>query len=70
MEDGGDLDALNAQLVDRVNADGTVYLTQTIHGGRYIIRVSVGTTMTTHEDIAIAYDRIVDLATPLLAETG
>ena len=70
MEDGAALDALNAQLVDRVNADGTVYLTQTIHGGRYIIRVSVGTTMTTHEDIAIAYDRIVDLATPLLAETG
>jgi aromatic-L-amino-acid decarboxylase len=60
------LDALNAKLVDAVNGDGTLYLTQTIHDGRYVIRVTIGTTATTAEDIDIAYQKIVELAAPLL----
>ena len=65
-EDGEALDNLNARLVDAVNGDGTLYLTQTIHDGRYVIRISIGTTSTTAEDIDIAYDRIVALAAPIL----
>jgi aromatic-L-amino-acid decarboxylase len=67
MDDGAALDALNARLVDAVNGDGTLYLTQTIHRGRYVIRISIGTTATTAGDIDIAYDRIVALAAPILA---
>ena len=67
MDDGAALDALNARLVDAVNGDGTLYLTQTIHRGRYVIRISIGTTATTAADIDIVYDRIVALAAPILA---
>ena len=67
MDDGAALDALNARLVDAINADGTLYLTQTMHDGNYVIRVSIGTTATRSEDIDIAYDRITALATPLMA---
>ena len=66
MEDEAALDALNARLVDSVNGDGTLYLTQTLHRGRYVIRISIGTTATTAADIDIAYDRIVALAAPIL----
>ena len=68
IDDPAALDALNARLVDAVNADGTLYLTQTVYQGQYVIRMSIGTTMTRAEDIQIAYDRIVALAAPLLAE--
>ena len=66
MTDDEALDALNAKLVDAVNGDGTLYLTQTIHDGRYVIRVTIGTTATTAEDIEIAFQKIVELAAPLL----
>ena len=68
MDDPNALDALNARLVDAVNADGTLYLTQTTYQGQYVLRVSIGTTMTRAEDIDIAYNRIVEIAAPLLAE--
>jgi aromatic-L-amino-acid decarboxylase len=65
VSDGEALDALNAKLVDAINGDGTLYLTQTVHDGRYVIRVSVGTTGTTADDIDIVYKKIVELAEPL-----
>ena len=68
MADGAALDDLNARLVDAINQDGALYLTQTMHEGRYVIRVSIGTTATAANDIDIAYERIVALAAPLLAE--
>ncbi|MAS74596.1 MAG: aspartate aminotransferase family protein, partial [Rhodospirillaceae bacterium] len=55
----------NAKLVDAINGDGTLYLTQTVHDGRYVIRVSVGTTGTTADDIDIVYKKIVELAESL-----
>ena len=65
--DGPALDKVNARFLDAVNADGTIYLTQTMHGGRYVIRVSIGTTATEAKDIDIAYDTIMRLAVPFLA---
>lgn len=38
-------------LLNRINDDGRVYLTQTRHQGRYVIRVSIGGWSTTHEDV-------------------
>jgi aromatic-L-amino-acid decarboxylase len=70
MDDAAALEALNARLVDAVNGDGTLYLTQTMHRGTYVIRISIGATATTAADIDIAYDRIVALAAPLLGAAG
>jgi len=66
MPDGAALDRLNAQFLDAVNADGTIYLTQTVHEDRYVIRVSIGATATRAEDIDVALERITTLATPFL----
>jgi aromatic-L-amino-acid decarboxylase len=70
MKDEAALESLNARLVDAVNGEGTLYLTQTMHRGTYVIRISVGATSTTAADIDIVYDRIVALATPLLKAAG
>ena len=70
LDDAVALDAANARLVDAVNGDGTLYLTQTMHRGQYVIRISVGATATTAADIDIAYDRIVTLAGPILDAAG
>ena len=65
-EDGEALDRLNAEFLDSVNGDGTIYLTQTVYEGRYVIRVSIGTTATTQDDIDIAFATIMRLAAPYL----
>ena len=65
--DGAALDRVNASFLDAVNADGTIYLTQTIHEGRYVIRVSIGATSTEEADIDLAHDTIIRLAAPFLA---
>lgn len=68
--DGEALDRLNASFLDAVNADGTIYLTQTVHDGRYVIRVSIGTTATEAKDIDVAYDAILRLAAPFMANAA
>ena len=67
MPDGEDLDRVNARFLDAVNGDGTIYLTQTVHDGHYVIRISIGTTATREEDMEIALERITTLAAPFLA---
>jgi aromatic-L-amino-acid decarboxylase len=58
-------DALNAQLVERMNADGRIYLTQTTHAGRFVIRFQVGATTTTRADVMGALEVICELAQKL-----
>jgi len=48
---GGDADALTARLLERVNDDGRVYLTQTRHGGRFLIRMTAGSFDCTRADV-------------------
>jgi aromatic-L-amino-acid decarboxylase len=60
-----DLDALNAKLVERINDDGRIYLTQSQHEGRFVIRFQVGQTNTTREDVMAAWDVIRELAAAL-----
>ncbi|MFK7818651.1 MAG: aspartate aminotransferase family protein [Planctomycetaceae bacterium] len=57
-----DLDEINQQLLERINDDGRIYLTQTQHKGRYVIRFQVGQTYTTESDVAFAFDVITSLA--------
>ena len=44
-------DAMQQRLVDAINDDGRIYLTQASFGGRKIIRVQVGQFDTTREDV-------------------
>ncbi|MET7245505.1 pyridoxal-dependent decarboxylase [Methylobacterium sp. EM32] len=66
-EGAGDLDALNARLVERINDDGRTYLTQTRHENRFVIRFQVGQTTTTREDVMIAWDAVREIAAGLRA---
>lgn len=60
--DGGDVDAHNRGLVDRINDDGRIYVTQTLVDGRQAIRIQVGQWDTTLADIDTAFDVISELA--------
>jgi aromatic-L-amino-acid decarboxylase len=57
-----DLDALNAKLVEAINTDGRIYLTQTQHKGQFVIRFTVGQTNTAREHVAQAWSVIQELA--------
>jgi len=57
-----DLDALNQNLVDNINDDGRIYITQTSIDGQKVIRFQVGQFDCTEDDITFAYDVICDMA--------
>ncbi|MFV0298332.1 MAG: pyridoxal phosphate-dependent decarboxylase family protein [Hyphomicrobiaceae bacterium] len=57
-----DLDQLNSRLLQDINTDGRIYLTQTLHEGRFVIRFVVGQLHTTREDVQLAWRVIQDLA--------
>jgi aromatic-L-amino-acid/L-tryptophan decarboxylase len=58
----GDHETLNVRLLNAVNDDGRIYLTQTQHDGRFVIRFQVGQTYTTRDDVMLAWDVIRELA--------
>ncbi|MEH3148255.1 MAG: pyridoxal-dependent decarboxylase [Methylobacterium frigidaeris] len=64
-EGRGDLDDLNLRLVERLNDDGRIYLTQTRHRGRAVIRFQVGQTATTRDDVLAAWDVVREVAAGL-----
>ena len=57
-----DLDALNLNLVEAINADGRIYLTQTRVDGAVAIRFQVGQFECTQDDVMSAYDVIAEIA--------
>jgi aromatic-L-amino-acid decarboxylase len=63
--EAADLDALNARLVERINDDGRIYLTQSQHEGRFVIRFQVGQTNTSRADVMAAWDVIREIAAEL-----
>ncbi|MEM9579607.1 MAG: pyridoxal-dependent decarboxylase [Pseudomonadota bacterium] len=62
MRDGADLDALNQELVDTINDDGRIYITQTFVDGQKVIRFQVGQFDCTEDDVATAFDVICEIA--------
>jgi len=60
-----DLDALNQNLVDRVNDDGRIYITQTRTKGALVIRFQAGQFDATRADVMMAYDVITEIAATL-----
>lgn len=57
-----DLDALNQDLVNKINDDGRIYITQTRIDGALVIRFQAGAFTCTKEDVDVAYDVIVEIA--------
>lgn len=61
----GDLNDLNQRLVDRLNDDGRIYLTQTFVDGKKVIRFQVGQFDCTEDDVKFAFDTILEVARSL-----
>ena len=54
-------DAATAALLQRINDDGRIYLTQTLTGGRFVIRVQVGQFDCTREDVMMIAQVVAEL---------
>jgi len=54
----GKLDKLNSEIVERINASGRAYLTQTKLRGRTVMRIGLGNVLTTEEHIRKAWEII------------
>ena len=59
------LDELNQRLLDAINEDGRIYLTQTRTADKFVIRFTAGQVNATQEDILFAYDVIKEIASGL-----
>jgi aromatic-L-amino-acid decarboxylase len=55
-------DEENAALLERVNATGEVYLSNTVLAGRYVLRLAVGNLRTTEDDVRRAWELLRELA--------
>src|SRR6059058_5232119 len=49
-------DEENADLLERVNATGEVFLSHAVLDGRYVLRLAIGNARTTEEDVRRAWD--------------
>jgi len=63
-----DLDALNLVLVNAINDDGRIYLTQSTFEGKLVIRFQAGHSDMTEADADVAFDTIVEIARSLAIE--
>ena len=57
-----DLDEHNLRLINAINNDGRIYLTQTKVDGQFVIRFQAGAFDMTEADIDVAFDVIVEIA--------
>ncbi len=60
-----DANGLTARLLEMINDDGRIYLTQTMHEGQFVIRVSIGTFDCTREDVMSVHEVVTELAATL-----
>ncbi len=59
---GCDANELTRQLIERINRDGRIYLTQTTYNGQFLIRLTIGQFETTKADVDLAVEVIRELA--------
>jgi aromatic-L-amino-acid decarboxylase len=60
-----EIDQLNSEIVEKINADGRAYLTQTKLRGRTVMRIGVGNVLTTENHLREAWEMIQETATAL-----
>lgn len=60
-----DLDDLNKRLINQINDDGRIYLTQTMLDNKFVIRFQTGQFETTREDVQTAFSVIAEIAKTL-----
>ena len=65
--DERELDELNRVLLERINAEGDLFLTHTVLGGRFTIRLALGHLSTTEALVRKVWDRVVEAARELQA---
>jgi len=58
-------DALNAAIMDDVNADGRIFISSTKLHGRTVLRLAIGNERTTRDDVVLAWQIIRDAASRL-----
>lgn len=63
------LDDLNKKLLESINSTGRVYITHTVLGGVYVLRFSVGSTLTKEGHVEDAWSLIKETADVLLEES-
>jgi aromatic-L-amino-acid decarboxylase len=51
-------DSLNSETVERINASGRAYLTQTKLRGRTVMRIGLGNVLTTEQHLRSAWELI------------
>lgn len=54
-------DAANQSLEEAINSSGEAFISHTLVGGRYTLRVAIGNLRTTREDVLAVYDLLVRL---------
>jgi aromatic-L-amino-acid decarboxylase len=62
------LDQVNREIVERINASGRAYLTQTRLRGRTVMRIGLGNILTTEEHLRQAWELIQETASELNRE--
>jgi aromatic-L-amino-acid/L-tryptophan decarboxylase len=62
------LDQLNSEIVEKINASGRAYLTQTKLRGRTVMRIGLGNILTTEEHLRKAWEMIQERASELNRE--
>nr|AEY82397.1 tryptophan decarboxylase [Vinca minor] len=65
---GSDVEILNKKLNDMLNSTGRVYMTHTIVGGIYMLRLAVGSSLTEEHHVRAVWELIKKLADDLLKE--
>lgn len=66
----GDLNRLNAALLERVNASGKRFLSHSVVDGRYILRVSIGNLRTEQRHVDALWEAVTAALPAALADVG
>jgi len=64
-----ELDRLNRELLERLNASGRLLLTQTELRAKYVLRMSIGARTTEERHVRAAWEQIRHTAAELLEES-
>jgi aromatic-L-amino-acid decarboxylase len=67
-DDERKIDQLNGEIVEKINASGRAYLTQTKLRGRTVMRIGLGNVLTTEDHLRKAWEMIRETASELNRE--